>query len=113
MREGLSICRDLVEKLNRLVSERENTPHFWEKIMGNSGFIFDLFTWPENVMLLSMMNPDHDLAFSALSDEQRSAIQRAIMEMDIDLGRPDFFLCSELDYREYRATLYETIKKFI
>ena len=81
--------------------------------MGNSGFIFDMFTWPENIMLLSMMNPDHDLAFSALSDEQRSAIQRAIMEMDIDLGRPDVFLCSELDYREYRETLHETIEKFI
>ena len=81
--------------------------------MGNSGFIFDMFTWPENVMLLSMMNPDHASAFSALSHGQRREIQRAIMEMDIDLNRPDIFLCSEHDFREYQEALHETIEKFI
>ena len=113
MREGLRICRDLVEELNRLVSERENTQHFWEKIMGNSGFIFDLFSWPENIMILSMMNPDHDLAFAVLSDEQRNAIQEAIIHMDIDLDRLNVLHCSESEYSEYQTALHETIEKFI
>ena len=48
-----------------------------------------------------------------LMHEKRSGIQGAIMEMDIDLGRPDIFLSSEHEYREYRTALYEIIEKFI
>jgi hypothetical protein len=111
--DGLRLCLHRLEELDSLINKCENTQVLWKKIMGNSGFIFDMFTWPENVMLLSMMNPGHDLAFSALSHEKRSEIQGAIMEMDIDLGHPDIFLCSEYEYREYRTALHETIEKFI
>ena len=64
-------------------------------------------------MILSMMNPDHDLAFAVLSDEQRNAIQEAIIQMDIDLDRLNILRCSESEYSEYQTALHETIEKFI
>ena len=59
-------------------------------------------------MILSMMNPDHDLAFAILSEEKHNAIQ-----MDIDLDRLNVLHCSESEYSEYQTALHETIEEFI
>ena len=60
-----------------------------------------------------MIDPDLDAAFSILSDAQRSEIQTAIMEMDIDLGRPELSHCSELDFSAYQTALCRTIATFL
>lgn len=104
---------DRLDELDKLISERSNTQDFWKKIIGNSDFVFDIFAWPDNIQVLSMIGPDLDSAFSVLSDAQRSAIPNAIMEMDIDLGRPELYHCSELDFSEYQTALCRTIATFL
>ena len=104
---------DRLDELDKLISERSNTQGFWKKIIGNSDFVFDIFAWPDNVQLLSMIGPDLDPAFSVLSDAQRSEIQAAIMKMDIDLGRPELCRCSELDFSAYQTALCRTIETFL
>jgi len=104
---------DRLDELDKLISERSNTQEFWKKIIGNSDFVFDIFAWPDNIQVLSMIGPDLDSAFSVLSDVQRSAIQTAIMNMDINLGHPELYHCSEIDFSAYQTVLYRTIETFL
>lgn len=99
-----------VDALDRLVSERSNTRDFWKKIMGNSHFIFEIFAWPDNVLVLSMIEPEHDRVFPKLSDTKRDVIRKSILQMDADLRTQEFAMCSEQEYSSYRKTFGETIE---
>ena len=111
--EAYQMGIDRLDELDKLISERSNTQDFWKKITGNSDFVFDIFAWPDNVQVLSMIGPDLDAAFSVLPDAQRPAMQTAILEMDSDLGRPELDHCSELNFSAYQTALCRTIELFL